>query len=367
MRKAALGAIALLVFAGCLSAAAHTESAGSLESTAADRTDERTDNAGLVALWGVEPPRHIENEQDTVDIYLDETPGDGEAAGWSYAYIGEERGGIVVVGDGIGVIAEAWHTFEGNESQEVKEELSPIDGWEVDSQEAAEILAEDDRWPEITDSWAVFWRLMGTPQGPVWHIEAANITLDGFGQEAEAVMSAANGTILEIDHHEEGDVMAEPATGPRTSEAGCTEQEASGQVTPLSDVTSEFELEEDGHLQLEASYSGAGPVDFRLLEDGDEEVWSESEVASSTSGNRAVYEIPHLEDGDYVLEATTDAGAVTVQMYAQAGWGGGCGNADHEASSAAGTTHGQPVPFQTTPWTPVDPTMGLSSVQGDLW
>lgn len=361
MRRFALGAIGLLIFAGCLSAAANTESAQSLESTAADRAD----SGDLVALWGVEPPRHVESEdgKTTIDIYLDDAPGDGQAAGWSYAYVGEEKGGIVVVGDKIGVIAEAWHTFEANESDEILEEVAPITDWPVDSEEVADLLAADDRWPEITDSWAVLWRLMQTDEGPVWHVEASNITLDGFGSEAEAVVSASNGTILDIHRHddpEEG-VEGRQAATP-TAAGGCTRDEASGQVTPLSDLEAEVTLEQDGIIAVRASYTGAGPLDISVLEDGDDEVFSDSILV--TRPGSATFHVEDLDDGDYVVELSTDAGAVNAQLTAEAMWGtgGACTDADTASSSSAAM---QPLPAAY--WAKLDPTMGLAGLDGDLW
>lgn len=370
MRKATLGVIAILIVAGCLSAAASTESAESLESTAADRQEDRTENGELVALWGVEPPRHVEDEQVTVDIYLDEETFDGQTPGWAYAYLGDDKAGIVVVGDTIGVLGEAWYTFEGDESQEAEEEITPIDGWEIDSEEAAEILAGDDRWPEMTASWATSWQLMQHEEGPVWRVEATNVTTHGFGSSISATVSASNGTILSM-HEDEHDGFEpefddeDPDDAPR--EGSCSATQSSGTVTPVNDVTAEIELEDEGRIEIEVATRGAGPLDLAVLEDGEEEVWSDARLVTGPGGITAV--VRDLPEGDYVVEAATDAGAIDVTIDARGAWTGQ-GHCEATTSTSQTTRPGPAYPIDAQPATSLamlDPTMGLASLQGDAW
>lgn len=366
MRTATLGVIALLIVAGCLSAAANTESAQSLESTAADRQEDRAEDGELVALWGVEPPRHIEEEQVTVDIYLDDETFDGETAGWAYAYLGQDKGGIVVVGDTVGVLGEAWYTFEGNESQEAHDEVDPIEGWNVDSEEVADTLADDERWPEMSPSWATTWQLRQTDDGPVWRVEATNVTIHGTGTTVTAAVSASNGTILSIEEHDDhgyGPSFDDDPDPDREREGGCSSSSTSGQVTPASGVGTDVDLPEDGWISFRVQASGAGPLDLTVLEDGDEEVWSDSMLVTGSDTVTATVE--DLDDGEYRVEATTDAGAIEVQMVTHAGWGAArdCGSHD-----AWGT--GSAYPIDARPASELrilDPTLGLASLTAGAW
>lgn len=353
MRRAALGLIAMLITAGCLAVSASTESAESLEETAAERSQERVADGQLVALWGAEPPRHVEGENDRLDIYIDDGSGDGQAPAWAYAYLGADRGGIVVVGDEIGVIGEYWHTFEANETDAWLDEIPRVENWTVDSTEAAQILADDDRWPEITESWAVSWMLHGTPNGAVWEVEATNVTFDGEGVDIEAAVSATNGTILAIDEDVDYDGFDDGPDTDETAPGGCSQGTAAGRVTPVETVETEVELPEDGRLMLRVSYSGSGPLELAVLEDGDEEVWSDSVLA--VGGGTVQTEIP-LEEEDYVVEASTDAGVHTVSLHATAAWG----------SADCGSSSGSGYPIDRLPAavrSPADRTLGLSSLE----
>lgn len=356
MRLEALGVAALLLLSGCIAASGNTESAENLASTATDRSEERLQAGALVAAWAVEPPRHVEGDGNRLDIYLDDEPGDGDAPGWAFAYVNATEGGIVVVGDAVGVIAEFWHTFEGDEAEEVREEAPAIEGWTVDSREAAQILADDDRWPEIGDSWGVAWQLKQGERGPIWHVEASNVTFEGGGEEVEAVVSASNGTILGIERVRERPVPG-GVEGPDAS-GGCVVADADGRVTTVTDIEAEFELPHDGRLRLQVDYGGAGPLDLRLLEDGEDEVWSETVTAAG--GGTIDAHLQGLEAEDYVVEASTPAGVIDVSIHAIAAWGSGC--SEEQAPPQGPMTGLRPA----VSYVPSDASLGLTLLDGFL-
>lgn len=361
MRRLTLGVAAMLLFAGCLAASAQTESAMTLKDQAQDRADEKFDNPRLIGLWGVETPRHVESNDSELRVHLDDEPGDGNAAGWAFMYLGEQRMGIIVVADQIGVVAEYYEDIEDvddNESQERPQALS----WQVDSPEAAEILKANETWPTMTDAHAVSWELERDDNRTIWDVGASEVNLSGPDTDYNALVDAETGEILEVEKEEPysfGPSMgteseAEPPQGSEEY-GGCNEAQGSGQVTPLSSVeTDPASLPEEGRVHVSVSYSGAGSLDLALQEsESDETVWDDS--VTMAGGDTYDVMVEDLDSGDYSLEASTGAGSGNVALEIQAMWGSG-GQCQWDMDYGPGT------PGSVSGWIHTDRTLGVDQL-----
>lgn len=345
--------VALLVFAGCLTAAAQTDSAMSLEEEARDRAEEKLEDPQLVGLWGIETPREVVSEDAELRVYLDDEPGDGKAAGWAYRFIGQERTGIVVVADQVGLVAEYWEDM----GDSAPEERPPGLAWEIDSEEAADILAGNESWPQMTPSHAVSWDLQGAGNETVWTIEATEVNVSGHSEDVHAHVDAETGEILAIEHDAGALPMTPAATASTTSataagNGGCNQASNSGRVLPTQDVSADVELPEPGRIQLAVSYSAAGPIDLELANE-EETVWEDSVMA--VGGGLSQESIHDLEEGDYTLTASSTTAAGNVQLDLTALWGNG-GHCSQASEYYADNGFGESVPD----WVTTDVTMGVA-------
>jgi hypothetical protein len=315
-----------LVTAGCLAAAtASTESAESLQDQARDRADERLDDPELIGLWGIETPREVEEDNSSLRIYLDDEPGDGEAASWAYRFVGEERTAIIVVADTIGIVAEYVTPIdEDADPEDIPDELT----WDVDSQEAADALAANESWPEMTDAHGLEWTLEHDDNTTVWGVEATNGTgaVMGVGDEVEAIVDAESGEVLEVERDNQDydpDYDNEPPESNRTRpERGCDANQNSGQITPANDLEAgPVDLEQRGTVAVTVSYEGAGPLDVAIVDEGGDEVYEDSTTMTGTGTYDA--EIDGLPADDYELVTSTSSGSANVDLQIRAYWGGG--------------------------------------------
>lgn len=360
----------MLLAAGCLAASASTESAMDLEDQARDRADEMLDDPRLIGLWGVETPKHAESNTSELRVNLDDNPGDGNAAGWAYRFVGTERTGIVVVADELGVVAEFWTDRDegdlfgsGDSSGEARPEALT---WEVDSGEAADILADNETWPEMTDAHGVSWELEGEGNETIWNVEAEEVT---FGEEAgedyHAVVDAQSGEILRVAPDEEffpgpGSDAERPEREAPAHEGGCNSEEESGQLTPLGDVsTDEVDLEEHGYLTFTVSYQGAGPLDYAILDEDGETVF---EDGTTMAGQGTIdNSLDGVEEGEYTLATSTSSGSANVDLRLTAVWGSGAQECDFGFGPGSPTASEGPTSDEPGPpaWVYVGRTLGV--------
>jgi hypothetical protein len=347
MRRLALGLAVTMVTAGCLMASAQTESAMSLEDTARETAEETLEDPRLIGLWGVETPKEVTGEDQTLRIHLDDEPGDGNAAGWAFRFAGEEQTGIIVVGDEVGVVAELYETYDGDDRADERETL----GWEVDSEEAAETLRANASWPTMTDAHALAWELEREDDRTVWSVEAREVNTSGPDEDYTGVVDAETGEIVAIDEDEARVYAAEPAEAER---GGCERDRDSGQVTPQEKLETSTLLAEEGQASVSFDYSGAGPVELTLYQDR-ETVWQEEITAAGSDTYEATIE--DAEQGIYTLEATTDAGSVSGNLELVTAWGDGGPCEDARGG------HGGQGPVDDTPsWVHTDRTLGVAAI-----
>lgn len=353
MRRLALGIACLVVTAGCLAASAQTESAMSLEETARDRADDELEDPRLVGLWGVETPEEVTGENSTLRVHLDDDPGDGNAAGWAFRFVGQQRTAIVVVGDEVGVIAEFYTDLD--EDDDPPETLT----WEVDSEEAADTLKANETWPEMTPAHALSWGLEHDDNRTVWDVEAREVNLSGHDVEHHALVDAETGEILEIREEDEGFYVAPDTSGgderPSQAKGGCDRDADSGQVSPTDELEAQAELAEPGRIAVSFNYGGAGPIDLTLSHEGDT-VWEETITAAG--GDNYEHTIDDLPAGDYTLTASTDAGAVsgTLEIAAQWGHGGACAGSYDYGPTGDASADALPA------WVQADRTLGVATL-----
>lgn len=321
MRWMALGMACVLVLSGCLMASGQTESAMGLEDEARDRAEEKLENPELVGLWGVETPREVTSNESELRIYLDEQPGDGEATSWAYAFLGEKRGGIVVVADEIGVLGEYWEDTDLED-----DDRPPGLSWQVDSGEVASILAANETWPEMTDAHALSWELEHEDNATQWRVHTEEISFDEETRAYTAHVDAETGELLDVRSGSTGTTgTVEPVEEDVESsdyERGCDQESASAALTPGDEVTTdEVELEAHGTLALSVSYTGAGPLDVQVHDEDGEPVFEDSTtMVGSNSYDRT---IEGASEGEYTLTAGTGSGSASVDAQLTAVWGGG--------------------------------------------
>lgn len=322
MRWMALGMACVLVLSGCLMASGQTESAMALEDEARDRAEDELDDPELVGLWGIETPREVTSNDSELRIYLDEDPGDGQATSWAYAFLGEERGGIVVVADEIGVLAEYWEDAD----LEDEDDRPPSLSWQVDSEDVASTLAANETWPEMTDAHALSWELEHEDNVTQWEVHTQEVSFDEETRSYTAHVDAESGELLDIrsgstGHAEPVEPVDEDA-GSSDYERGCNQESASAALTPGDEVTTdEVELEAPGTLALSVSYTGAGPLDVEVHDEEGEAVFEDSTtMVGSSSYDRT---IEGASEGEYTLTASTGSGSATVDAQLTAVWGGG--------------------------------------------
>lgn len=362
MREVALVLASVLVLAGCIGAAASTQSAGNLDDTARDRADEELDDPQLIGLWGVETPAEVVENGTELRIELDDNPGDGQAAGWAYRFLGEERSGIVVVADTVGVVAEYWEPIDEDDRMDDPSQLA-LD-WDVDSEEAAETLQANDTWPTMTDAHALEWDLEREDNRTVWNVEATQVSFEGEDTEHHARVDAQTGQILDVREDagwlgpgvgtsEEREAQRAP------SEGGCNTEESSGEVTPLNDVSTEpAELPAYGSLALTASYQGAGPLDVEVLDESGDTVFEEDfTMAGSGTFDET---LDAVEPGEYSLAASTGSGSAQVSLTLRAVWGGGF--QDCEGWEGEGSQAGAPSPALPA-WIHADRSLGVNALR----
>lgn len=223
-----------LTLAGCLGGGGQTASAMDLLEDAASVASGWTDAPALAGVVSIEPfQRYFEEGEGEIILHLDPTPGDGLAPGWVYLFDGGDRTVFVVMAAGLGVLAEGW--MAEDEADEEFDAASTIEGWNVDSDEAAAIIADETDWPSPMENTTMLWSLFQTEDGPVWFVEREDPDADYY-----AAVHAGNGTLLE--------------NGTATfSYYGYTHSWGSGPMTPLSAPSAQVEAPEVATVTLDVN------------------------------------------------------------------------------------------------------------------
>ncbi|HJQ93191.1 MAG TPA: hypothetical protein VJ874_02775, partial [Candidatus Thermoplasmatota archaeon] len=180
-----VAALLAAVSAGCIGAPGKTmtarEGLDDARSVAEGWAEGR--ELGLLGIMAVEPFKHIQSTDEAGEVeaefvtHLDGNPGDGNAPGWVYGFFDGERCIVVMLAAGLGVLAEGYETCadadvqagEGFE-EETDEGIGPdlVGDWSIDSSEVADILADEEDWPDLGDDGTYFWGLFPDDGQTVW-------------------------------------------------------------------------------------------------------------------------------------------------------------------------------------------------------
>lgn len=313
----AASALALLL-AGCIGGAP-TGTAQGLLDDARDAAGERVDDPALVRVTGLEPFRHeVEEhggEREEFWLHLDDDNADGQAPGWLYTFRDGTtlyRVAVYASGEVLGEALEA-----DPEEREPDEPGTPIQGWEVDTDEVAQALADHPDWPEPRENDTVRWSLSMSDGEPLWRV-SNDEGLFFSSNERRALVHAGNGTVLAVEERDRG--FGAPDDEPRRE---FDEDRASGTVTPSDDVEASIEVEGPGRvaavLEAEASGlgAGAGSVTFELLRD--EEVERSTTLEESGSATRNLT-VENAGPGDWTARASTSDDVRDVTVVVRGNW-----------------------------------------------
>lgn len=328
MRWQPILAAAVLLTAGCLGTTS-TDTSDDHQDTARDAASAFMETPRLVGVWGVEPPSHARDNHSILVTHLDDGPGDGEAPGWGYRFVGPNSEGVVLVSSDVGVIAEYYEQRDvGDETQ------PPIRNASVTSEEVAETLREHEDWPAMDENTTVLWNLAQDDEEdrPVWTVDAAKGPSIFFDERTRAVVDASTGEVLEVEDVQDGEV------GPGPGGGGCNRQSSSGQVTPMQDLSVEAELGGRGEVTVETEATGVGPLNVTLTGPNGT-VWSETyDVQGPENDARSTEDLP---PGTYEATASTDEGALDIELEIAAQWGfAPCPDVEVDTPPGAGAVAG---------------------------
>lgn len=184
-----------LALAGCVGPFDDGITAMDVREDANEEASEWNENATLVGVFGLEvsqrlfdmATREAEEESDihNVTYRADESRGDGKTAAWVYEYVAANGTYTVVLADNGTVLHEEVDEDEPDENFTAE----AIEGWEVDSDEAADIVAENnDTWERAEDANITFYALEKDEDesDPTWAL--------GFQAEGGTYIFAVNAT-----------------------------------------------------------------------------------------------------------------------------------------------------------------------------
>jgi hypothetical protein len=310
--------------AGCLGAGGQTMTAreGLEDAKSAAEAWADGEDLELLGVVAIEPFKHIRYESDDGDYeaeyvtHLDGNPGDGRAPGWAYGFYTGERCVSIVLAAGLGVLAEGYETCD--------EDMDPMPDWSVDSDEVAQILADEEDWPDLGEDGTYFWALYGDEGDALW-------VVGGSGEDGEtafASVDADSGEVLEIVHEAEGDIDAI-----FDAEA---EAQAQAEVEPRGGSDQDSDSREamtiGDELVVEVDLGGMGRIDadvsanlivngMTLTVEGPYGEVAEDEIGGTLVGisqqGRSYSDLPA---GHYTVTLTAGGSAVLPTLDAYAEW-----------------------------------------------
>jgi hypothetical protein len=324
LRPLALLALLLTaLLAGCAGAPGETMSArdglGDAEDAAGKWAE--GEDLHLIGIAAVEPFKRInwtydgdgDEESGEVVTHLDGSPGDGKAPAWAYGFLAGGRCIGVVLAAGLGVLAEGYESCDGSDT---------VGDWEVDSDEAVDLLRERPEWTDLGPSASFFWALEADEGQATWSVFGENQD----GQALMAVVDAESGDILEIESGEGGGDdfgFFDAGSGPGASPGGSgsdEDQDSAMTLTPGQSLTAEVELGGVGALVLDLS-ARATLQGMSLVVEGPNGVVDEDSVGGVVGNEyqeqRAYADLP---PGLYTVTLTAEGATVFPSVLAMAYW-----------------------------------------------
>ena len=313
--------LAASLFAGCLGAGGETMTAraGLADARSAAEAWAEGEDLELLGAVAVEPFKRIQYESDDGEheaeyvTHLDGNPGDGRAPGWAYGFYTGERCISIVLAAGLGVLAEGYETCD--------DDIEAMPDWSIDSDEAAEILAGEEDWPELGEDGTYFWGLSNEDGTALWMVGAS-------GEEGETVfaaLDASSGEVLEIVHDATGEyeglIGESDESTPIDADGGMDEDSDSATALAAGDqLVAEVELGAVGYLRLEVSANGVVlPLDVTI--EGPYGIVDEAEfggAAVGLMGQGRNYD--GLPAGHYTVTVEAQGAAVLPSLYVYGEW-----------------------------------------------
>lgn len=320
---------ALLVCLAMATACCIGTAQGSTAMENRDTADEQADRfagpgAELVSVAGFEvntsaASNDRSNPYSAAQSYPDDSFGDGEAMAWVYSYRMDNTTYRVTVAHNGTVLANTT-------DDDVDEDQHPIEDWSVDSEEAADIVEENnDTWSTEGHGFGIYFLSKENATGdPIWNL--GQLTENGF---LFARVNASTGEYLgahtfDFDFGagfmggyggDYGGPYWDGSDGDGPDREPPREQGSfEGTVSATSTVNEHvFRLEHEDHdelaIQLDLDQPATGTVSATLYRD-DEQVTAVSASPTDTS-NRADVDDPEM--GDYRVEIELQGG--TSQDY----------------------------------------------------
>lgn len=266
----------------------------------------------LVGVASIEPFQHyLEQDGDDeyeINTYADATQGDGKIPGWAYAFCVGDDVVVVFLAAGLGPLADYRETRECDED-DVQDYA--IEGWEVDSDEAADILAERDDWPEPREDTVTLWTLAQMPDGegstqPFWAVETETLGGDDY---AYALVNANTGEVVAIgDDYPDfgGDIYFAQTSG--SCAIGSGSASSSTGLVPMvgNEVILNIDLPAEGDISFYVETARQlGDVTV-TVEGPDGAVYSDVITAEAFGGDRISEDLEGLPAGDYLLRISPE-------------------------------------------------------------
>lgn len=264
--------VAALGAAGCIGTVEAQSSTMELREKADEQAAAWDEDAQLVGVFGLEMAQpegpedddgnessangtaeaedaEADEEQDPFDQVArtaDEELKDGQAPAWLYSYQAGNRSYHVAIAANGTILAE--------ETERDDDRETPIEDWEVDSDEAADVVAENNEtWSRTDDARSVMYGLgqNGTEEDPVWFIvlfpgDAAPIVYTVNATTGE-YLGAHSIQIPSFDVGFGGGFDGDDG-GDGVPEEGGSDDGSVSLAQPTAEHT--FEVEQDGHPEL---------------------------------------------------------------------------------------------------------------------
>ncbi len=309
--------LVMATFSGCI-AGVGTMTAFDGINTATNHVQDLLDTdlePTLIGITSVEPFSLLEDESDnvTVNVYADSVQGDGRVPGWIYEFCIDDAYVAVVMASGIGVLADV---RDGGDCDADDEARLALTNYEIDSDEAAEILAANETWPEAQSDSGTFWMLAQEPPdndefepGAYWIVETGNMTTWG-----EAAINAQTGEIAYVESGEYREWVDEGVIA-STSDESCfgwssSGGYSSGLLTPVSSRAATFSVVGVGTASYELTTSNQlTTVVFEFLDEDGEVLYEEVIDDGLLGGDTISGTFEDLEPGDYMFRVQTDTHA----------------------------------------------------------
>jgi outer membrane murein-binding lipoprotein Lpp len=289
------------------------------------------------------------DEKAMMDAMLSshDSPGDGKGAFWAYVYTSEAKQAyfvVVVSGQGVEFAQEVdmgWGADMDMGAAEAGADAEPIEGWNLDSDEAADVAMRDDDYRALAgDPKALGVAALGMADGnPYWVLVLVKLGFDEEDWEAEGqaeapqggqpaaaspqaqewepteavvIVDARNGTMIPMDRFDDFQPVGPVIGGVQEAAEALAMEYGSvdGELTVLApESVQSFSIEQDGHqaiaLALEVSNPIVAPVQVIVTDPSGLESTFEVPMAAGLQSRQSVV-LDIVPAGDWQVSVSLD-------------------------------------------------------------